>query len=464
LKKIFLLTLLIASIFSFSEAKESDYMSKILKLWSLKTNKTIEFNATKIKDGYNIFISSKNPYYKDIFSNKPIKLIVDEGPFIFKPRFTLGTAGLVAKGSILDILNPKVTKEIQKDLKSKPLYSFEGIVSFSNQLESTLKLDPIIIEDRDFSFKTSKVIDKSSYDLNTFIGKESIKIDSLEIKPLKEEGFLRFSNILVNVNATSKPIDDIMLFVNNSIDINSLELNATNIKTKQKIHAKFSAKFGANTTRVDKNYLNVKINYLIKALDEPTLILTNGIKRSTLIAEFKNLGIKGVVDLIKLNQKMQEINSELMEATQKNDDIAIQKAILKSQEIANKIVPIWNETFEANKSRVILDLELESDKVSYIKLDLVYKAKPLSGNLQSALIALMAQGLEIFDGKFDIAIDSTLITSINPLAILGLDMLKSKGFVTFKNGIYYLKGELKNGKLIINGKAYNLKELSQAMF
>jgi len=445
------------------EAKSSDYMNKIVKLWNLKTNHEVEFNATKTKNGYNLLISSKNKVFKELFSNKPIKINVDEGPLITSPNFTFGTAGLVAKGSVLDILNPKLTKDIEKNLKSKPEFNYEGKVSFSNELESKLVIQPFIIDDKDVNIKTSKIIDTSSYNLDTFTGKESIKIDEVVLKPKKEEGILKLSGVSINTNAPQEPIEDFMLFVKSSFEIKNLEFSAKG-KNRQGIHTKLYVKFNGDTLRVDKDLLDFKLGYDIKAQDVQTIALAKGVKETTLNLEFKNLGISGFIDLIKLNKQMQKANEELLEASQKGDDVAMQKAILKTGEFANKIVPIWNKTFIANKSKLLLDLELKSDKTSYVKLDFLYKGKPLSGNAQSALISLMAQQLAIFDGKFDIALDSSLASSINPFALMGLDLLKAKGFVTVKDGIYYLKGELKGGKIILNGKAYTLPELTKALF
>lgn len=50
------------------------------------------------------------------------------------------------------------------------------------------------------------------------------------------------------------------------------------------------------------------------------------------------------------------------------------------------------------------------------------------------------------------------------MAALFLDMLKTKGLITINNDVYHLKGSLKDGKIIINGKAYTLQELVAVVF
>ncbi len=464
MKKIFLPTLLVLLLLSSANAKSNTYMDKIVKLWSLKTNGEVDFNTTKTEDGYNLVISSKNKVFSTLVSKKPIKISVDEGPLITTPSFALGTASLSAKGNMLDIFSKELVGDINKStLKSEPKFTFEGKVGFSDNYTSTLTIEPLEVNESDFTLKVSKIVDTGSYDLNSFTGKDSIKVDTISIVPKKEKGHLKISGVSLNINVPQEPIENYMLFSNTTLELKKLDFSATNRSGKQ-MHSNLYAKVSGETKRVDANLLDAKFSLNTKALDADTIARAQGIKDLNLDFELKSLGIKGFVELLKLNKQMQKANQELVEASNKGDDVAMQKAILKSQEFVQKMVPIWNNTFIKDKSKLVLDLNLKSDKTSYVKLDLVYKGEPISGNVQSAMISLMAQQLKLLDGTFDIAVDSQLASTINPFAIMGLDMLKSKGFATNKNGVYSLKGELKGGKIILNGKAYTLPELTKALF
>ncbi len=458
MKKIFFIIFSITFVLSEIGAKNNDYMNKIIKLWSLKTNGLIEFNATKSSDGYNLIISPKNSFYKAIFSNNPIKIKVDEGPIITTPSFTFGSAGLVATGNALELFNSELTKDIKNSLKVTPKYKYEAVVSFGDEYKSTFIIEPLIIEDNNTHIKSSKILLNSKYDLDTYTGSETLNIDKILLEPKNRNSLLKLNSITLHTDIPQEPVDNIMLFGKSKLDIKEVYFKSKNIETK------FTLSMLGSSLRVDKDLLDVKIGYDISALDEKTIALSKGVKESKLDLAFKNLGIKGFVELIKLNKKLEDINQKLVEASKKGDDIAMQKAILQSQELANKLVPIWNNTLKTNKSKISLDLELISTKKSYIKLDLTYKGKPLSGDLQSAMISVAAQQLNLFDGTFDIALDSQLATTINPFAIMGLDLLKNKNLAKFKDGIYYLKGQLKGGKIIINGKAYTISELSKALF
>ena len=463
MKKAILTALLVTSFISFIEAKSSDYIDKISKLWSLKTNGLIEFNITKQNDSYSLTIDSKRGIYKEFFNKKPIEIEVDEGPLIITPHWTLGRAGLYLETSVSNILNPKIIKDLNGTIGKIPTYKYEGIVTFGDNLESKIEVEPFKIDTKELAINVSKIEDNSKYDLDSFTGEESLKIDYLEIRPKREKGLFKLSNISFENRVIQEPIEDMMLFGKGELKIDDIELNALDRRGKE-IYAKVSLIANSKIAKVDKELLDFEIGYDILAKDTKSIALFKGIKESRLEFKLKNLGIKGLVGFLKLNKEMEKMQDEMIEASKSGDNIAIQKAIFKSQEMTNQFVPVWNALFIKDKTKLLLNLDLKSDKNSYIKLDLLYKGKPLSGNAQSAAISLMAQQFKLVDGDFDIAIDSDLISSINPLAILGVDMLKAKGFVSFKDGIYYLKGSLKGGKIIINGKAYTLSELSRALF
>jgi hypothetical protein len=202
----------------------------------------------------------------------------------------------------------------------------------------------------------------------------------------------------------------------------------------------------------------------VKTNDIDTIAASKGVKEAKNSWLFKNLGTKGLVELLKLSKEMEEAQNELALANGKGGDEAFAKYMTTIDELNNKLVSVFNNTLIKDKSKIIADLELISDKTSYIKLDLTYKAEPISGGLNSAFISLLAQGLAIVDGDIDVKVDKDLATTINPFALIVLDMLKVKGLASEKNGIYELKATLKGGNVVINGKSYSLQELTKILF
>jgi len=439
-------------------SKNSNYIDKIINLYNISSGGTIEYNATKTKDGYKLFITPKDEFLRSIFKKSFIDIKVDEGPIVSSPHFTIAKAGLSSKGLISTLLNPNILKESNSSL-NKSHYIYEGIVGFSKSLDESFILEPIYIYSNNFELNSSKIVSKSSFNLDTFIGKKSINIDKLN---LKESNIvdIKAKGLKIYFSINDKPIDNIALF--SSIEFGAKKLNYITKDRKKDLNILFDIK--EETKKVDNKFLNSNIKFYSKALDMPTIALSKGIKELNLNIDFKNLGIEGLLDFYKLQKEYDKLNQEIREASKQGDNLAIQKAVLKNQELTNKMVPMWNHLFIKDKTKIVVNIGLKSIKDSYIKLDLVYRGKPLSGDAQSAIISLMSEQLALFDGDFDIAIEQDLINSINPLSIMMFDLLKSKGFIRLKDGVYYIKGSLRGGKIIINNKSYTLPELTKAIF
>ncbi len=463
MKKIVLSALIISVSSTYAVAKD-DFMNKIIKFYSIATNGVINFEAKKVKGGYELKLSPKTYTYKKIFNpNYSIKVEVDEGPVVTKPHFTFAKAGLVSKINLLKLLNQQTQNEINKNLKKAPILNYEAIVSFRDILKENFNLEPVVIEEDDAKFYLSEVKAKSNVDLTNFTGAIDIDINKVKVEPKKEKGLFLLEGVTLHNEISDKPVDNIALFGKSSVDVKKFALK---VDGQKPLNLNFTFNVASEIQKVDDKFLNFALKTHTKTNDVDTIAFSKGIKESKSDLMLKNLGTQGVIEFIKFSQKMQEIQEKLLQDS--NDPLKKEAAIAaymaELTTLNNTLVDIFNKTFVSNRSRIILDVELISDKKSFIKLNLLYKAKPLSGDMNSALISLAAQGLSIFDGDFEIQLDKDLATTINPLSLMVLELLKNKGFATEQNGIYHLKGTLKDGKLIINGKAYTLQELTTTLF
>lgn len=458
MKRKVLLALSALTVATIAQASDDNIASKIAQCYSATTSGAIKFVAQKSGGGYDLLIKPENKVYQMILAkDAKIHLNVDEGPLITTPSFGFGKAGIVATGNIVDILSKEVTKDIPKNVKEQLKYKYEGKVSFGGELKSKTIFDALNVNDKDVSFKSSKAIAKGNMDIDSCLGKTFVTLDTLEIKPKKEQGLFLLKGLKLSSELTDKPIDNIALFATTNFSADEVTFKAKN--RGKTINTKFSFDINGDIKRVDKDYLNLKYSMSAKALDANTIALTKGIKASKFDFEIDNSKIEGMLDLVKLSQEIQKVQDAMYSA---KSEVERQKAIIEYTNLTTtKLVPIYNKILIKDKTRVKLNLELDSDKKSFVKADLLYKADPVQDNMQSAMITLAAQNLAVADGIIEIQIDKDTATAINPLAIIGLDMLKVKGFADEKNGIYHLKAELKGGKVIIKGKAYTLQELSK---
>ena len=445
-------------------AKDSDVVEKIMQCNTTLTNGSLIFNAQKSGDGYDIKITPENKTYSVIFNkDAKIHISVDEGPLITTPSFAFGKAGLKASGDALAIFSKELLSNVDKSLKKHPKYSYEGKVSFGGELSSKTIIDGITINNGETELKTSNFTINNSMDIDSCIGKMDISIPNVDIEDKKAKANFKAKGVELISEITDKPVDGIALFGATNIKVK--ELSFKDRVGQKAVDAKFSLDIDTVSQKVNDKYMNVAFKLKSEALNTNTIALAQGIKKTELDIELKNSQIDGILDLVKLSKELEKVQDDLEQARIKNDDIALQKALLKMNELTSvNTVAIYNKVMIKDKTRLKLDFSLEGEKRNFAKVDLLYKASPISGNIQSAMIELAAQNIAVADGTFEVQLDSTMATAVNPFAMLALDMLKAKGFATVKNGVYHLKGELKGGKIVINGKAYTLQELSRALF
>ena len=281
--------------------------------------------------------------------------------------------------------------------------------------------------------------------------------------PTNKTGKLIANGLEYNAEVTQTPIDGYTIFGKNSLKVDSLYFLAK--QGLKGIETNSSLELSSFVSKLDSNHFKLNMHLKSTALDINTIAQARGIKSVEFNLDLANAQTDGLVDFLKLSQKLEATQAKIQKAQEANDDIALQKAIFELNSLSSiESVKIYNKIFIKDKTKLKLDLKLIGDRTSFVKLDLLYKAKPISGNIEGAIIELAAQNLAIANGTFEVKLDSQLVSSINPLATLILDMLKTKGLVSVKNGIYHLKGELKDGKIVINGKAYTLQELGTILF
>ena len=463
MKKIAFFSIIAMNLATSAQANDADVVSKITQCYNIATNGSILFKAEKKSKNYDISMDILDSSYKVIFKKDlKIHLEVDDGPLITNPSFGFGKAGIIANGSIVDFLNKNTTDSIDSKLKKQLNYKYEGKVSFGGELISKATLDAITLNNpfNKTEFKTSTATINSSMNIDSCIDKTVFNLESIEYKSGNHLNDYSLKGLSISSQMTEKAIDNFALFVKTTFSIDKLTYKG-NFTGKQ-LDLKLSANLNGEIKRVDKKYANLFYKTYTKALSANTIAFFKGIKESTFNFEIDNSEIDGLVNLIALSKKMQKAEDQMINS---KTEAERQKALLEYRALTTtKIVPVYNQILIKDKTRLKLNLELNSEKTSFVKVDLLYKAEPIQDNIQSAMITLMAQNLAVADGTIEIQVEKDIATNINPLALILLDLLKTKGFATEKNGLYYLKAELKGGKVIIDGKKYTLQELSSMSF
>jgi len=458
MKKTVFFFIITMSMLTFLQASSGDILSKIAQCYSATTNNTFEFKVQNSGSNYDMLIKPKMRTHKLLFKkDAKIHLKVDKGPVITSPSFSLGKIGIVSHGNILDILNLEITKDIDAKLKEQLKYKYKAKVSFGGELESKTIFDTITVDKNSTYFKIYNTVINSNMEIDSCIGKTILNIENIELVSKNDKSGFKLNDLKLSLKTTKKPIHNIALFARSTLKVDKITFTGKSFN--KKIDAKFSISIDGEIKKINEKHLNIIYNMYLKALNTNTIALAKGSKETKFYFELDNSQTDGILELLKLTQKMEEAQGKMLEA---KTDIERQKAILEYTDLTTtKTVSIYNKIFIKNRTKLKLNLELDGDKTSFIKADLLYKADPIQDNMQSAIITLMAQNLAVADGTIEVQLDRDLATNINPFALIALDLLKIKGFATEKNGIYHLKAELKDGKIVVNGKTYTLLELSQ---
>ena len=322
MKKIALVTA-ISTLFSAYALAGENFMDKVLNFYSVTTNGLLNFEAKKIEDGYKLRLSPKIKEYKELLNpNYPITVTVDEGPLVTKPHFTFAKAGLLSNIELFKLFNKRIQEELNKNIKKSPLLHYEAIVSFSGILTEDFLLDPIIVEDKEMRFTLSALKAKSRVDLNKYTGALDITTKSLKIESKKEDGNIEFKSIKVHNEITQTPVNNIVLFGKSSFAIENVKVAA---KSPQPISLDFSFDMKSEIKKVNEKFLDFMVETKTKTNDVNTIALSKGIKESDTKLIFKNLGTKGVLELIAFNQKIEETQNKLLQSA--NDPAQKEKAL-----------------------------------------------------------------------------------------------------------------------------------------
>ena len=197
-----------------------------------------------------------------------------------------------------------------------------------------------------------------------------------------------------------------------------------------------------------------------RALNAGSRAEWEGVREASLRLELRGLGTRGLERLAELRREQERLQREMRLAAGVGNDPAMQKAILALQALDGRWVEVYNTLLIPGTTRLHLEERLWGSLESRLTLDLTFTGRKLQGNPMSALIALAAHADRLAEGSFDLVLERKVARKLAPQAAMVLDAMVEKGLATLKEGAYRLKGEYRDGKVIINGTRYDPEELA----
>ncbi|WP_292655112.1 DUF945 family protein [Nitratifractor sp.] len=356
------------------------------------------------------------------------------------------------------MLKPEVEKCFERQVAKPVRIHYRGVLDWSHDMHEAAEISQIVARDREANstLRIEPITVRSDYALKTLTGRAELSSAAVDFQEAKRGESLSISRPKLSM--------DIWEFTRTGPIFGRFAFQAPEVRVqsslgglKEPLH--FGGRLETALLHTGKAEVDGELSLSLKALDPVTSGYWEGLRKFEGTVKLQSLGLQGIRDLAAMQAEQLRIQKALAKATADNDDIALQKAILALQALNDRWIRVYNDLLIPGKTRLVVDETLDAAKTSRLKLDLTYTGKPLQGNAMSAMISLMGQADRLVEGSFELTLEKDLAHRLYPNAVFVFDSMVSKNMATLKEGLYHLKGEIKGGKIIINGTRYAPQEL-----
>jgi len=385
-----------------------------------------------------------------------IRSRIEYGPVIFS-GFDLGLMRIDAKKSLRELLKAEEAKTLESSIEKPVTISYRAVMDWTHVVHEETRISEITAKEGNRSLvSVAPIRIDGSYELSTLAGRWHFGSEKLVYRDFERKD--RLTVLAPSIDAQLQSIDpDGLLFGRYRVAAKEIEFVAPGNGVTEPVRFTGALELGLQKKTEESVALELGLN--LQSEDEATRKMWEGIRRLSLKLSMENLGLAGLKKLVALQKERQAIQKKLAAAVGRKDDIAMQKAILALQMLDDRWIELYNTLLIPGKTTLHIEEEIQGAKLSRLALDLRYTGRPLQGNAMSAMISLAAHADRLVEGSFDLTLEKALAKKLYPNGIFVLDSMVSKNLATLKEGLYHVKGEIKEGKIIINGTKYAPQEL-----
>ncbi|ADV47300.1 DUF945 family protein [Nitratifractor salsuginis] len=355
-------------------------------------------------------------------------------------------------------LKPEVRKHFEEEVEGNVTLRYRGFLDWSKKMHEKITIGQILSKDphSEGFLLIAPIRIRSDYDLRTLAGKATLLSEKIHASDPNQHSELNITRPELAMEVTEFPETGPIF---GRLMIRAKEISLTRSDIRPPIEMRFSGSIGGALLHSAPQEAGVAFGTDLHTEDPATIHAWQGLRRVKTDLKVSGLGLKGLEELSALQQRQLKLQQELGRASGAGDDVAMQKAILALQSLNDDWIKIYNDLLIPGKTHLTLNETLVSKKTSTLKLDLTFTGQKLRGNAMSAMIALMAHLDRLVEGSFELTLEKELAHKLYPNAVFILDSMVSKNMATLKEGLYHLKGRIKEGKIIINGTKYAPQEL-----
>ena len=386
----------------------------------------------------------------------PIESRIDYGPFFFS-ELRPGLLRITTHKRLAELLTKEGAEELRRSLERPVTIDYRGIMDWMHVVHEELSLSAVEVKEGNVSIATVAPIRiVGAYELSNLKGRWSLTTPRIDFRNPKTQERLQVKGLSAGA-AIAEIGKEGPIFGRYNLNAQRVRTVFVNAGKREQLDFGGSMHIGLEKRTPDLATLTLGI--ALHSENNATRTLWKGIHSASLDLTLKNLGIEGLRRLSALEKERQAIQERLATAVGGNDDLAMQKAILALQALDKRWIDIYNALLIPGKTALHLDETIDASQRSRLVLDLRYTGQPLQGDPMTAMISLMAHADRLAEGRFDLTLEKSLAKRLYPNGIFVLDSMVSKNLATFKGGLYHLQGEIKAGKIIINGTKYAPQEL-----
>jgi len=376
------------------------------------------------------------------------------GPIIPITPPAIAIAGSSGRMDISKFVRDDKIDEFKSIFPNGILIKYRTVIGFDGYAKEHYDISNIKVVDNqtDESMEISPSTISRYYNISTLKGVNRVTIPTIDMKSKNGNTIVKLSDTEIDLDIDS--IDEKgLLFAKQIISIQKVLLRVDNKDLD------FSVKNSISLEKESDNFANLNIQSNAKSLNKNAQIISKGINSFSSNIKISGLGIRGLHRLIDMQKKRIELQKQMAKAVKEGDNLALNSALIAINELDNSIITILNDIIKKDKTKLSIKEVIDTDRRNKIDIDLVYRGEPLVGDPLNALITLATKLDRLFEGSFDMELDKNLIQKLYPAAEVILNSMVSKGMAKLENGLYKLKFELKDGKVIINNTKYAPKEL-----
>jgi hypothetical protein len=386
-----------------------------------------------------------------------LKFRIDYGP-LFPAELETGLIRVESRGAISSWLKASRREGFLRTVPGDLRYRYLGVMDWWHVMHEKIDLPKIEVseEKRKVRWNLEALRIRSDYRLETLQGRAAFtgKRLTVEDRERKDSLVLREPRLGMEIREFDPrgPVFGAL-----SLSAGEIRLHAAHPATSE---LRFSASAEGELRRRDAETADLRIGIALRTEEEKTREAWNGLKAVQATLRLESLGIEGIRKAMEMQRERRRLREEMALAVGRGDDVAMQKAILALQALDTDWIDAYNSLLIRGKSRVLFDAVLDGEKRSRIRLDLRFTGQKLPADDPFGAMVALTTGLDrIAEGSFDLTLERKQLRTLHPEAALVLDAMAEKGLAKLEGGIYRLKGELRDGKIVINGTRYAPQEL-----